>query len=70
MSDVEPSGRVRSLRVDADKLYELATSIAETRAILAGTDAGSLPTDYPLQKLAADRMAELAALRARQTAPA
>jgi hypothetical protein len=34
------------------------------REALAETDAGSLPNDYPVQKMAQDRMAELASLRA------
>ena len=34
------------------------------RDALAGTDIGSLPNDYPTQKMALDRMDELATLRA------
>jgi len=38
--------------------------IEAIREALAGADAGSLPNDYPVQKMAQDRMAELASLRA------
>lgn len=57
--DIGPDGHIRIIRVDADKLYELATTISETRAILAGSDVASLPHDYPLQKMAEDRMADI-----------
>jgi len=36
----------------------LRTKLEEVRGILAGPDAGSLPNDYPLERMAADRMEE------------
>jgi hypothetical protein len=41
--------------------------LRRVRAILAGTDAGSLPDDYPTERMAADRMAEVERLRAALT---
>lgn len=36
----------------------LRTKLEEVRGILAGPDAGSLPNDYPLDRMATDRMEE------------
>jgi len=42
----------------APELAALRTKLEEVRGILAGPDAGSLPNDYPLERMAANRMEE------------
>jgi hypothetical protein len=47
--------------VPADLARKLERELAEAREILAGGDAASLPNDYPLPRMASDRMKEIAA---------
>lgn len=53
--------QVRDTCIRAEKAE---AEVRETRDILAASDAASLPKDYPTAQMAADRLGELARLRA------
>lgn len=64
----EAANEIERLRArDKDLTLEglgLIGRIEQARDALAGTDAASLPRDYPLERMAQDRMAEIERLRA------
>ena len=64
----EAAAEIERLRArEKDLTLEWLSLIGRLEAVrdaLAGTDIGSLPNDYPTQKMAQDRMDELATLRA------
>lgn len=55
--------RVREKELTLEGLA-LIGRLERIRDLLAGTDVNSLPKDYPLERMADDRMEELSALRA------
>ena len=60
MSDKSPHVLVAKPYIEQlqSELAALLTKLEEVRGILAGPDAGSLPNDYPLDRMATDRMEE------------
>lgn len=65
---LDAADEIKRLRArDKDLTLEglgLIGRIEQARDALAGTDAASLPRDYPLERMAQDRMAEIERLRA------
>lgn len=67
-SGILQAGNDRSTAFNVDEAKKVLAGIedhkrelAEVRAILSGGDAASLPNDYPMSRMASDRMMELAA---------